>query len=368
MKKKVMICYADYGFGYRSVAEYIKDYFENKSNFDVTILNISDYCNEKRKLSSFFKNNNLFYNILNNKISNKGDVNYCIKLFDSENLRNIFKEINPDIVISTHFYASYIVSFYNSTNVIHSKNLTVISGSSHLDLWTINHGDVDAYVVQNDIVKNEMIKYQVNSKKIFSFGIPINRGISNNLLSKDLVVKRYSLSGERPIYLFFGGGSYGYDYVFDYFRVLVMRNYPIDIVFIAGNNKELKVKCENFILKNNIMNVLVLGFSKDIDNLLNVSDVVITKPGSKTLNECIEMKKPVILIPGVCKKEFINAKYIVKSHYGVKVRGSHALARRVKIFLNYPFLVNSMRNKLLKLDDNESVKKIFELTNKLLGK
>ena len=42
-KKKVLITYATYGSGHKSVASYIYDYFIKHSDYEVKILDLLDY-------------------------------------------------------------------------------------------------------------------------------------------------------------------------------------------------------------------------------------------------------------------------------------------------------------------------------------
>lgn len=364
MKKRVMIGYAEYEFNHKSVAQYVKNYFVDKDDYEIMIINLDDYLN-KKTISNL--TNNFFYNLFNNKMTNKQNINLCVKLYDNENLRKVISDFNPDIVIATHFYMSYISLYYNSLKLINSKIMSIIVSSKHLDWWLIDKSNIDAFIVKNEIVKTELVKYKVDENKIYPFGIPINRCLSEDILSKDLILKRYSLDSSKPIYLFFCSEDSRRDYIFEYFKGIVSKNYPIQIILMTDKNKELRLKCENLILKNDLKNVLVLGFSKDIYNLLNICDVVITKPNSETLYKCLEMKKPCILIPGISSQEINNSKYMTKNHYAVKIRGVHSLSRRIKLFLNYPFLVSSMRNKLLKLNDEEALKNIYSLTDKILG-
>ncbi len=372
MRKKVLIGYASYGSGHKAVAHYIKSYFDKFNDYEVMILNLSEYSSGFGKLAAnVFDHVNkrehifsFFYDIVNNKLMGKGNIQLCLKSFDTSKVREVFKEFNPDIVISTHYYTSYYAGLFKKENVINSKIFTVITDFSHHSWWTVNKEDINYFIVANDMVKNELISHGIEASKICPFGIPINRDYIRNVDNKEFVLKKYSLNGGKPIYLFFAGGSDGFDSAYDYFVPLVKAKLPIDIIFVCGKNKKLKDKCEKYIADNDIKNVIVLGFSKDVFNLLNISDVVITKPGGSTVNEIISMKKPSILIPGVGGQEKYNAKYMVKKHYSLKVRGTKNLVRKVKLCINYPFIVNSMKNKLCKMNEEDACKKIYELANK----
>lgn len=371
MKKRVLIGYAECGSGHKSASEYIKKYFDEFNKYEVMVINLSDYYEYASKMGSkFIKHTikseflyNIFYGLFNNKLASKGNYKLCIKSFDSKELRDDISRFNPDIVISTHFYFSYMTAFYNKEKVINSKIITVITDLLHHDWWTINHKDIDYFVVSNDIVKNKLSKSNIPDDKILSYGVPIHMESLINLDDKDFVLKKYSLTGNKPIYLFFSDGS---DISLEYLKTILKKKLLIDIIFITGKNKSLKLRCENYLIKYNIKNVLVLGQTKDVYNLINISNLVITKPTLNTLNDCMFMKKPCILLPGVSVQDNYNSKYMTKNHYAVKVRGPKGLARKIKISLTYPFIVKSMINKLNKIDTKDSCKKIYELTNKIL--
>lgn len=372
MKKRVLIGYADYGSGHRVASEYIKNYFDEFNKYEVMVIDLSDYYKYANRIGSklikrTIKNEflyNIFYGLLNNKLASKGNEKLFIKSFDSDELRNTLKDFNPDVIISTHFYFSYMATFYNSEKITNAKIITVITDLLHHDLWISNNKDVDYFVVSNDIVKNKLSRQNIPIEKILSYGLPINMESLINLDDKDFVLKKYSLTDDKPIYLFFTDES---DISFEYLKAILKKKLAINIIFITGKNKSLKLKCENYLIKYNIKNVLILGQSKDIYNLINISSMVITKPTLNTLNECMLMKKPSILIPGISVQDNYNSKYMLKNHYSVKVRGPKNLARKIKLSLTYPFIVKSMKNKLNKIDTKDSCKKIYELVNRILS-
>lgn len=369
MKKKILIAYAPYGSGHRSQAEYIKNYIEKKGTYETLMINITSYAFSNKSITSKILNkaskisffHNLFYGISKSKTISAQNEKLFTKTFDSITLRKIIQEYNPDLIIGTHFFVSYLMAYYKEQNIIKSPIMLILTDIAFHKNWIIKENKIDYIIVQNEIIKNELIENKIESKKIYPFGTLINYESLSKLDDKEFVLKKYSLTGRKPIYLMFAGGSHGYDYTFDYFKTIVKKNFPIDIIFITGKNKELKLKCENYLIKNNIKNVLILGYTKDIFNLLNISEIIITKPGSTTLNECILMKKPCILIPGIGGHETQNAKIMTKKHYALKARNSISLARKIKICLNYPFIVNSMKNKLNKIETENSIIKIYDL-------
>ena len=244
--------------------------------------------------------------------------------------------------------------------------MTVITDYASHSYWRKDHKSQDAFIVANEIMKNEMIKKGIDGKKIYAFGLPFDRKKMETKLSSEETYFKYGIDATKKTYLFFGGGAVGSMASLDYLKALIWRELPINIIFISGKNQKLEEKARRYVMKKKAANVKVLGFTKDVYSLLNISDVVISKPGGATLTECIDMRVPMILIPGNGGPEKYNARYICRKKYGCKVISVWGLARAVKKTLNNEKMIDKWRDNMKKHDKNESTKKILELTNKLL--
>ena len=374
--KKVLVAYARYGSGHKSIAEYVANYIkENNKNCEVMLLDISDYGNfigrtgvkimdfvGKHRTAKIF---DFCYELMDHKISTIAHNVLAKKSYDNENLRKVIISFNPDITISTHFYCSNIITYYNKLGVIHSKLFTIITDYRTHECWTKNHKLEDGYIVGNEMVKEELVQRGVNPKKVYPFGLPLNITKINNLDNESTILKRYNLRGNRRIYLFFGGSTSGSMYYYDYFKVIAKLNLDVDIIFISGKNEKLKCKCTEYINEKNITNINVQGYSTDVLNLMKISDLVISKPGGATVTECLEMKVPMLLIPGVGGQEKYNARFMAFKKYGLKVRNIRAFKKVLIKLENNPLIVTKMHERLEKLDNNKAVEKISNLIDKL---
>lgn len=370
--KKILVLYAQYGSGHKTIAEYVAEYLKkNNKNYKVKLMDITPYANSfgkigvkvmdfvaKKRPEFIF---DAFYELLDNKFMSIGHNKLTKRSYDNEELRNEIASFKPDICISSHFYCSYIITYYNDLNIINSKLFTIITDYHKHEIWLKNHHKETGFIVGNQIVKKELMQEGIPSKKIFNFGLPLNLAKINNLDSEKEIFKRYDLKGDKKVYLFFGGSTAGSMYYYDYFKTICKLQLDADIIFISGKNEKLQEKCENYVSKNNITNVKVLGFSNDVFNLLKISDLVISKPGGATVTECLEMKVPMLLVPGVGGQEKYNALFMAKKKYGIKVRGTRKFKKALLLLEKHPNIIKRMYNNLLKLDDNRSVEKINEL-------
>ena len=376
MGKRVLIIYAPYGSGHKSIADKINNYLEEHSDLEVKVFDVAKYSNLLGKLSirifdvftrhSFHKTFSFIYDIADNRLASLSQMKLVKKAFDNEKLRKEIADFNPDLTISTHFFGGNIISYYNKLGITDSLIMTVITDYVSHSYWRKDHQSQDAFIVANDIMKNVMIKKGIDGKKIYPFGLPFDRKNMENLDSKEEVMFKYNIDPAKKTYLFFGGGAMGSMGSLDYLKALIWQDLPINIIFISSRNQKLEEKARRYVMKKKASNVKVLGFTKDVYNLLNVSDVVISKPGGATLTECIDMRVPLILIPGNGGPEKYNARYICKKKYGCKVMSPIGLASAVKKTLKKEKLVIKWRENMQKHDKNESTKKILELALKML--
>lgn len=375
MKKKILIVYTSYGSGHKTVAEYIYNYFnENSNDYEIKLFDIMDYGNKLAKLTikifnlNFKYQNSLFstftYELGNSKLVALFFKRITKMLFQSH-LKNDILTYEPDIFIATHFYGSIIMGIINKKYHTKTKIITIITDYVSSAEWLFNHKNEDAIIVSNKIVKEEVIKYGVPENKIYPFGIPLSSKFKKTDKNINKIKYKYNIHNDNPIYLFFGGGSIGATYTYNYLKQILKLKLNINIIFVAGKNVKLQNKCNKLIKEENYKNITVLGFTNDVSNLLNIANCVITKPGGLSVTEALEMKTPLILIPGNGGQENHNARFVIKNGFGLRSYTSKHLARILKKINNNPTIIKNIYHNLKNYEENKSIEKLFNLIEKM---
>ena len=377
-RKKVLITYATYGSGHKTVANYIYDYLIKHSDYEVKIIDLMDYenivgliskkafdQNFKSKISSFIFS--IVYTLFDNKPATIPYRQITNAIFKNKKLKEDIVEFNPDLLISTHFFGHIVLGMLNKKNLTHAKIISIITDYKSHEMWLKDEKSLDAIIVSNDIVKNDLIEQKIDSKKIYSYGIPIKENFSN-ITNIQEVKEKYKVNNNKKTFLFFAGGSAGSSFSYRYFKRLLEEEFDINVIYVCGKNENLKKKAEKLVKSYKYKNVRVLGFSNEVNNLLSISDIVITKPGGISITECLEVKKPMLLIPGNGGKEIYNANFVCKNGYGLNCLTSRRLVKNVNKVLKRKTLLYSMNKKLEKYNNNKSVEKIYKLSKKILDK
>lgn len=369
--KKILVLYATYGSGHKTVANYIYNYLNNK-DYELYIIDLLEYASFTGKTSNFlfdlnikYRSNHLYsflYKIFDNKITT---IPYKIvfkKMFKLNFLKNKIKEISPDLIISTHFFGTTIKTLLNDKE---TKLISIITDYTSHELWERDEENTDLFVVANKIIKNSLVEKGINKNKIYDYGIPVSthfKHIQNNQELK----KKFKINNNLKTILFFAGGSLGSNYSYNYLKKLLSKRFECNIIFICGKNTKLKKKCDLHIKNNNYKNVYIYGFTNLVSDLMNISDIVITKPGGISITECLNTKVPMILIPGNGGQENYNLQYVCKNGYGVYSKNYKSLIKNVNKFLLSEKLLRKYNNNLKKYNNNNSLIKLEKLVNNLL--
>lgn len=377
-KKKVLITYCTYGSGHKSVANYIYDYFKTHSDYEVKCIDLMDYESKiglwsKKAFEQNFKhtiNTYIFdgvYQFFDNKVTTAPYKPIIKTVFKNKELTEEIVNYNPDILISSHFFGNIMIGMMNKKGLTHTKIISIITDYVSHEMWIKDEKNIDAFIVSNEMVKKELITHNINPRKIYPFGIPIKSGFKMTDTVSN-IKEKYGINNDLKTFLFFAGGSAGASQSYKLFKRMVVSDYDINIIYVCGKNEALKNRAEKLVRKLKRNNVKVIGFSNEVNNLLGICNVVITKPGGLSVTEALEMKKPMILFRGIGAQETYNAKFVGKNGYGVYARNMAHFTRIMNKMLCKRNYLTNMQNKIEKYNDNNSVEKIFKLTNSLLKK
>ena len=93
------------------------------------------------------------------------------------------------------------------------------------------------------------------------------------------------------------------------------------MVLIAGRNQKMFEKFTTIVIKNQIEDkIKVLSYTNQVPELMNISDLVITKPGGLTTTESLASGLPIIIINPIPGQEEENANFLVNSGVGFWIK------------------------------------------------
>ena len=114
------------------------------------------------------------------------------------------------------------------------------------------------------------------------------------------------------------GGGQGLGPLKSILRSLKKIKKEFQVIVVAGSNKKLynslKKKIKRYKKK-----LLVFGYVDNINELMGVSDILITKPGGITTAEALSKKIPMVIIRPIPGQETSNTAYLTAKEAAIKV-------------------------------------------------
>ena len=148
----------------------------------------------------------------------------------------------------------------------------------------------------------ETKKFLHNAKKVVVTGTPTKiRKIDVDKERKKEVLRDLNIKNELPIVLIFGG-SQGAQKINEAVVELIKlnKNEKYQIIWATGP-KQFDIVKENFekecININNIKNTKILPYIYNMEEMMNISDLLVCRSGAMTITEISIVGKPAIFIP-----------------------------------------------------------------------
>ncbi|MEK9169393.1 MAG: glycosyltransferase, partial [Patescibacteria group bacterium] len=131
------------------------------------------------------------------------------------------------------------------------------------------------------ITKNRLLHMGIEEQRIKEFGIPSAPGFLK-IQDREQIAKKLGIEAKKFTMLVMTG-SFGVGPLEEIAGSLCA---DAQVLVVCGRNKTLFKRLE----KKNLSNVLAFGFINNPEELMAVSDVIITKPGGLSIAELLNME------------------------------------------------------------------------------
>ena len=369
--KKILILYAAYGGGHFSAAKSIKKYLDDHFEVETEIVDCIEYVNKilNRVTTGAYKEMakkapNLWGSIyMHSQSGVLGHISSRSNKMMAVKLKNLIKEKNPDLVISTHPFSSQMVSYLRKKGKVDCKLVTILTDFAPHDQWLIGHEFTDAFFVSNSRMGKYLQDYGIDSSKIHVTGIPLSDRFEENF-DKNTVCKEFNLDPSQPIILFFGGGEFGLgkDRTIQVLDALINNLPTYQIVAISGRNPKMNTGFKDLVKKTNSENrVKIFDYTNKVPELMSISTIVVTKPGGLTTSESLASNLPMLIINPIPGQEEENAQYLESHGVGVWLKKKDDPNKVIKDLFNNPIKLNEMKENTKLLAKRDSTKDICEV-------
>lgn len=261
------------------------------------------------------------------------DLGQLLSKVLSPKLEQLLKEINPDVILTTHAFPTGMLSILKTRGSIKIPLASAVTDYHVHSFWI--HQGVDMYFLPAPDLAYPLIEAGIPKERIRPVGIPI-RSQFRQLTDPCLAKKRLGLEGS-PVILVMGGGL-GLGRIELIARELLSET-AFQIVVVAGKNKRLQdnLNCVRD------PRLKVYGFVDSMAEVITAADLIISKPGGVTTAEILALKKPLIIYSSLPGQEDRNSDYLLNKGVAVKVRKIENLIPEIKSLWENSLRLKHMR-------------------------
>jgi processive 1,2-diacylglycerol beta-glucosyltransferase len=243
-----------------------------------------------------------------------------------------FLESEPwDLVINTHFLPAEIIASLRKQERLTIPQVTVTTDFDTHRLWV--HQPCELYFTATEEGALYLHHWGVPATDTVATGIPIHPEFT---VAKDRAacLARHGLVGDRPILLQLAGG-FGVGPIEKIYRALLDVEVPAEIVVVTGRNEKAKEQLQAVPCPPR-HRTKVFGFTKEIDELMAVADLVVTKPGGLTTSETLARGAAMVIVNPTPGQESRNNDFLLENGAAIKVNNLATLAYKVTNVLRTP--------------------------------
>ncbi len=301
---KILIISSDTGGGHRSAAAAISDGLEKFWKGESTVVKVIKAVEESHKVTD--KLVDVYNWVLRNKQHWMKYLYWLMNKIRPETreffhkrcigyVRDQFEKWCPHVVVSVHPLTQHIFArILRELDLTDQVPLVTVVTDPCYGFWKgWACDDVSLYLVANEDARDQLLDYGVSPEKIKISGMPVNPKF-HSVDEVDAQVARAAFGLDPDKFtVFVNAGWIGGGNIPQIFRELVRGELDVQAIFLAGKNEELRLEAEE-LAKQAKFPVKVIGYSDEIEKLMQSANVMVSKLGGLTTFEALACRLPII--------------------------------------------------------------------------
>jgi processive 1,2-diacylglycerol beta-glucosyltransferase len=250
-----------------------------------------------------------------------------------------FLESEPwDLIINTHFLPAEIIASLRNQDRLKVKQVTATTDFETHRLWV--NQPCDHYFTATEEGARYLAHWGVPAESITTTGIPIHP-LFRTRKDRAACLAKHGLGGDRPVILQMAGG-FGVGPIEKLYRAILDVEAPLEVLVVSGRNEAVKAQLEAVPVPSH-HHAKILGFSRDIDELMTCADLVMSKPGGLTTSETLARGAGMVIVNPTPGQEYRNSDYLLENGAAIKVNNIATLAYKVTILLREPGKLDQLK-------------------------
>ncbi|MFH1888871.1 MAG: glycosyltransferase [Candidatus Omnitrophota bacterium] len=242
------------------------------------------------------------------------NIKKTIHKFNSPKLKTLFDKFKPDVIVCTQAFPCGMVADFKKTYNSNLDLVAVLTDYIPHAYWV--YETINYYITPSDEVSERLIMKGVPADKIKSLGIPFDPSF-NDIVSRSDIMRKLGINQDLPVLLIMGGGQ-GLGPIKTLVMSLEKAKEDFQEIIVTGTNRKLYKSLKKKIGKCG-KRTFLFRYADNINELMNISDIIITKPGGVTTSEALAKKIPMIIVKPIPGQEESNTAYLTKERAAIKL-------------------------------------------------
>jgi len=274
-------------------------------------------------------------------------------------LVKLLREHQPDLIVCTHFLPAEIVSWLKAKEKLSSRQVIIVTDFDVHAMWLVHH--YERYFVALEEARVYLEALGIPPEKIIVSGIPIDPVFGRHKDKQEMRAK-HGLAPDRTTILLSAGG-FGVGSVDALIAALMHLQHRAQIVAICGRNEELRQRLSRQAARlkpDAPVLVKPFGYTKEMDELMTASDIVLGKPGGLTTCEALAKGLAFVIVNPIPGQEERNSDHLLEAGVGIRSNNLPTLAYKLDRLLADPARVATMQANSRRMGRPNAAKEIVQ--------
>ncbi|MEN6351757.1 MAG: glycosyltransferase [Syntrophomonas sp.] len=273
------------------------------------------------------------------RISQRSVVQRFLNSMGQTEYLKYINAVQPDVIVCTYPTVAGVLAKLRLKKLLDIPVVTVVTDYTVHSQWI--HDGVDLYIVGCQEVSAGLSARGINPQQIKTTGIPVSPRFESEL-NRPEIIARLGISGALPTIMVMGGA---YGVLSELKRIvawLAASSQPVQAIVVCGRDQKLYNSLDE-ILQNPQNPVIRFGYVNNVDELMSIADLVITKAGGLITTESLNKRLPLLVFKPIPGQEEENAKYVSRIGAGCTAKSLPELFEIVADLLANPEQLSYMR-------------------------
>ena len=293
--------------------------------------------------------------------SKRDRLRLLVERINLHRFKKLLDEHPWDVIISTHFLPAEIIASLKRRHKLSVPQMTVTTDFEIHRLW--ENQPCEHYATATAEGAATLQHWGIPAGSISVTGIPIHPVFAQPA-ERATCLKSQGLIGDRPILLQLAGGL-GVGPINRIYQKLLELETPVEIAVVAGRNAAVREELGKIEVPDR-HRARVFGFTDQIDQLMAVADVVVSKPGGLTTSEVLARGAAMAVVNPIPGQESRNSDFLLENGAAIKINNLATLTHKLGLLLNDPARLANLKANAQNLGRPHAANDVCQLALQLI--